>query len=137
PQLRSGKIIRGRIGVYVQQVPREGFEEFGLKSRMGAIVSQVPASGPAAKAGIEPGDIIVEFNGRPVPKSDDLVKMVIATKPGTTVPVKVLRNRQEKTLNVTVEELDLDAEQAARTGRSNNQSDQQEEETGSGFGLSL
>ena len=84
---------------------------------MGAIVAQVSPGGAAAKAGIEPGDVIVEYNGRPVANSDELVKMVIATKPGTTVPVKVLRNKQEKTLNVTVDELDLDAEQNAAAPR--------------------
>src|SRR5438874_3036362 len=120
PQLRQGKVIRGRIGVSVVAVPREDYAEFGLKSRMGALVTQVPAGAAASKAGVEPGDVIVEYNGRPVQKSDDLVKMVVATKPGTTVPLKVMRNRQEKTLNVTVEELDLDAEQASRTGRRNN-----------------
>ncbi len=137
PQLRTGKIVRGRIGVQVMAVPREGYEDFGLKTRMGAIVSQLPAGGASAKAGMEPGDVIVEFNGRPVPNRDELVKMVIATKPGTSVPVKVLRNKVEKTLNVTVEELDLEAEQT--TQRRPAPDDQQAPEpqaTGS-FGLTL
>ena len=80
----------------------------------------VRAAAPPPRAGLEPGDVILEYNGRPVTKSDDLVKMVVATKPGTTVPVKVLRNKQDKTLNVTVDELDLDAEQASRASRNNN-----------------
>src|SRR5215471_8777001 len=68
PQLREGKVIRGRIGVSVGVVPREGYEElFGLKTRTGAVVSSVLANSPAAKAGIEPGDVVVEYNGRPVP----------------------------------------------------------------------
>jgi serine protease Do len=138
PQLHTGKIIRGRIGVQVLQVPREGFEDFGLKTRAGAVVAQVISGGAAARAGMEPGDVIVQFNGRPVKNSDDLVKMVVATKPATTVPVKVLRNKQEKTLNVTVDELDLDAEQNA--GRRPPQSDQPQanEPQGAGsFGLTL
>jgi len=137
PQLHSGKIVRGRIGVTVQQVPREGYEDFGLKSRMGAVVSSVPSGTPAAKAGIEPGDVIIEFNGRPIGKSDELVKMVVATKPGTTVPIKVVRNKQEKTLNVTVEELDLEAEQAAVNGRRNNPNEPPDQESGGSFGISL
>ena len=137
PQLRQGKVIRGRIGVSVVAVPREDYAEFGLKSRMGALVTQVPAGAAASKAGVEPGDVIVEYNGRPVQKSDDLVKMVVATKPGTTVPLKVMRNKQERTLNVTVEELDLDAEQASRGGRRNNDNQPAEEEATSGFGLTL
>src|SRR5471032_2639543 len=101
PQLRTGKIVRGRIGVQVIEVPRDGFEDFGLKSRMGALVAQISAGGASAKAGMEPGDVITQYNGRSVQNRDELVKMVIATRPGTTVPVKVLRNKQEKTLNVT------------------------------------
>jgi serine protease Do len=62
--------------------------------------------------------------------------MVVATAPGTTVPVKVMRNGQQRTLNVTVEELDLEAEQGQRQGRQNNQQAPQEEE-GAGFGLTL
>jgi serine protease Do len=136
PQLRQGKVIRGRIGVSVIAVPREDYAEFGLKSRMGALVTQVPGGAAASKAGVEPGDVIVEFNGRPVQKSDDLVKMVVATKPGTTVPLKVMRNKQEQTMNVTVEELDLDAEQA-RGARRNNDSEPPVDEATSGFGLTL
>jgi serine protease Do len=137
PQLRQGKIVRGRIGVTVTAVPRDGFEDFGLKSRMGALVTQVPATGASAKAGMEPGDVIMQFNGRPIANSDELVKTVIATKPGTTVPVKILRNKQEKTLNVTVEELDLEAEQNAQ--RRTPPGDQQApEQTATGsFGLTL
>ena len=140
PQLRAGKITRGRIGVSVIPVPREAFEDFGLKERKGALVAQVPAGSPAAKAGMEPGDVITEYNGRPVASRDDLVKMVIGTKPGTSVPVKVIRNKQEKTLHVTVEELDLEAEQSAQNSQRRNpdQEQQQPEEQGaSGFGLTL
>jgi len=138
PQLREGKVIRGRIGVSVTAVPREGFEEFGLRSRTGAIVSSVLPGSAALKGGMEPGDVVVEYNGRPVPNRDELVKMVVATKPGTTVPVKVLRNKQERTLSVTVEQLDLDAEnQTQQKRRNNNQKDDSNETQGSGFGLTL
>jgi len=140
PQLRTGKITRGRIGVSVIAVPREAYQDFGLKERKGAVVAQVPSSGPAAKAGIEPGDVIVEYNGRPIANNDELVKMVVATRPGTSVPVKVLRNRQEKTFNVTVEELDLEAEQQATGGGRRNQepdTQQPEQQGASGFGLTL
>jgi serine protease Do len=137
PQLRQGKVIRGRIGVSVTQVPREGYEDFGLKSRSGAIVATVMSGGPAGKAGVEPGDVIVQYNGRPVVNNDELVKMVVATKPGTSVPVKVLRNRQEKTVNVTVEELDLNAEQNGGRRSPSRENDPPEEHGASGFGLTL
>jgi serine protease Do len=138
PQLHTGKIIRGRIGVQVTEVPREAFEDFGLKSRAGAIVAQVTPGSAAANAGIEPGDVITQYNGRPVAKSDDLVKMVVATKPGTSVPVKILRNKAEKTLNVTVEELDLEAEQnGGRRSTPPTEPDASEQQTTGGFGLTL
>ena len=137
PQLRIGKVVRGRIGVQIAPVPRDGFEDFGLKSRTGAVVAQVVPGGAAAKGGIEPGDVILEYNGRPVPSRNDLVKMVVATKPGTSVPVKILRNKEEKTLNVIVDELDLEAEQTARQARPGAPEAPVPPEQTSGFGLTL
>src|SRR5262245_60949922 len=106
PQLANGKVTRGRIGLTMTNVPREGYQDFGLKSRAGALVSQVASDGPAEKAGIKAGDVVTEFNGRPVADTTELQKMVSATKPGTTVPLKVVRNAKEQTINVTVAELD-------------------------------
>ena len=137
PQLRNGKVVRGRIGVSVTQVPREDFEEFGLKSRSGAIIASVAAGGAAAKAGVEPGDVIVQYNGRPIANSDELVKMVVATRPGTSVPVKVLRNKQEKTLTITVDELDLDAEQSTTRRAPSQDPGQNDQQGAGGFGLTL
>src|SRR5262249_58031042 len=77
-------------------------------------------------------------NGRPVNNSDELVKMVVGTKPGTNVPVKVLRNKQEKTVNVTVEELDLEAEQNGGRRRAQPETQQDDQTQGAGgFGLTL
>ena len=136
PQLRGGKITRGRIGVEIRPIPREALDEFGLKSREGALVGAVSSGGAADKAGIEPGDVIVGFNGKPVKNSNELVSMVTATKPGSTVPLRVMRDGKEQTINVTVDELDLEAEgnQArARAGRGAGP----EPETTAGFGLTL
>ena len=137
PQLRQGKVVRGRIGVSVAPVPREGYADFGLKSAAGAIVSTVSPGGAAARAGIEPGDVIVEFNGHAVTKYDDLVKTVTATKPGTQVPVKVQRDKGQKTLTVTVDELDLEAERNAPQARNNNENQAPPEDHGAGLGLTL
>jgi len=114
PQLSTGKITRGMIGVSVRDVPRDALEEFGLTDRKGALVATVGETGPAGKAGMRPGDVIVEVNGRPVPTRDELVQLVMALKPGTTVPVKVMRDKQEQVLNVTVGELNL-AEEGRQT----------------------
>ena len=134
PQLRTGKITRGRIGVEIQPVPAEAVAEFGLKDRNGAVVRSVGPGSPAAKAGIEPGDVIVAFNGRPVRRTEDLQSAVTATKPGSTVPLRIVRDRTERTVNVTIEELNLDTE--AQTSR-NQQSPDQPEQTTEGFGISL
>jgi serine protease Do len=136
PQLRAGKVTRGRIGVAVRPVPAESIDEFGLKDRSGALVATVSPNSAAAKAGIEPGDVVIAYNGKPIQKQEDLVQAVMATKPGTTVPIRVMRDRQERTLSITVDELDLEAEtqQAARGG---NDRDQPQQETSRGFGVSL
>ena len=130
PQLRSGKITRGLIGVSVSNLTQDEVQEFGLKARQGALINQVSEHGPADKAGMEPGDVILEYNGKTVKNRDDLVALVTATKPGTTVPVKVLRDRRERTLNLTVDELDLEAEANRRA--QNNQSNES-----AGFGITL
>ncbi len=136
PQLRAGKITRGRIGVGIGPIPVDAVDEFGLKDRNGAVVLNVAPGGAAAKAGIEPGDVIVGYNGKPIRNRDELVAMVTATKPGTTVPVRVVRDGQERTISVTVEELDLETESAAL--RSDNRGGgNTPEETSSGFGLTL
>ncbi len=130
PALEKGKVVRGRIAVEVRDVPRDTLEEFGLKERKGALVSRVTPNGPAAKAGLEPGDVIVEFDGKPVPNRNGLVKIVMNTAPGTTVRMKVLREKQERTLSVTVEELNLEAESEGGAGET-------EDVSTGGFGLSL
>jgi len=138
PQLRSGKITRGMIGVSIGVIPQNALETLGLKNRQGALVSSVAPAGPSAKAGIEPGDVIVQFNGKPVKDRDALVSMVVATPPNTTVPVRVVRDREEKTINVRVGELDLDAEQQALNGpRGGRNNDSPQQEASSGFGMSL
>jgi serine protease Do len=135
PQLRTGKITRGRIGVEVKRITRDETEVLGLKNTEGALVASVSPSGAAAKAGVKVGDVIVAYNGKPVKKNDDLVAMVMATKPGTTVPLRVLRNKAEQTLSVTIDELDLEAETSQQT-RDRTDSDTPNETT-AGFGMAL
>jgi serine protease Do len=131
PQLETGKVVRGRIGVQVTDVPRDALAEFGLKERKGALVSIVTPNGPGAKAGLEPGDVILEFNSKPVTGRNNLVQLVMGTRPGAAVPMKVLRDKTEKSLSVTVEELNLDAESGGGSAET------QQEQAGSGFGITL
>ncbi len=136
PQLRNGKVTRGVIGVRVQRdhLTKDTAAALGLPNTSGAVLSTITPGGPAAKAGLEPGDVIIEYNGRPVTDSDALVAMVVATKPGTTAPVTIVRDKQRKTLTITVDELDLEAEQgrSARGG-----GNQPQEPTTTGFGMTL
>ena len=136
PQLRVGKITRGRIGVGIGPVPVDAVDEFGLKDRNGAVVLNVAPTGAAGKAGIEPGDVIIAYNGKPIRNRDELVAMVTATKPGTSVPVRLIRDRQERTVNVTVEELDLEAETSQRAANGND-SGGGPQETTRGFGITV
>jgi serine protease Do len=137
PQLRTGKITRGVIGVSVIAVPLDALQEFGLKERRGALVGQVGRGQPAARAGIEPGDIILEFNGKPVRNTDELVGTVTRTKPGTTVPVKILRDKQERTVNVTVDELDLEDEGNRQRGARETSNEPDDEESAEKFGITI
>jgi len=137
PQLRTGKIVRGVIGVEVNIDPlsKEVQQGLGLPNGNGALLRTVRPDGPAAKAGLQPGDVITEYNGRPVKDSDSLVGMVVTTKPGTSVPLTVYRDKQRKAMSVTVDELDLEAEQGA--GQPNARREQQSEPAATGFGMEI
>lgn len=105
-QLRlSGKVSRGRIGVVIQEVTKELSDSFGLAKPQGALVSSVEKGGPADKAGIEAGDIILKFDGKSVGQSSDLPRIVGGTKPGTKSTVQVFRKGQFKDLSVAVAEI--------------------------------
>jgi serine protease Do len=100
-----GKVIRGRLGVMIQEVNADLAESFGLKKPTGALVSDVDPNSPAAKAGIQTSDIILEYDGKPIDTSFDLPRLVAATKPGSKVPVVVWRKGAARTLMVEVGEM--------------------------------
>ena len=117
-QLRTtGKVTRGRIGVVIQPVTKELADGFGLSKPQGALVNSVEKGGPADKAGIEAGDVILTFDGKPVSASEDLPRVVGGTKPGSKVAVRVWRNKAARDLQVTVAELADDRRQQARGGK--------------------
>jgi serine protease Do len=118
PALREGTVTRGRIGVQITPVTKELAEPLKLDAVYGALVRVVDRDGPAARAGIQPGDVIVSFDGKRIEKSDQLVELVSNTKPGATVPVEVLRDGRRQTLKITVEQLQLDDDASAQGGSS-------------------
>jgi serine protease Do len=103
--VKDGKISRGRVGVVIQTLTPELAGSFGIKDAKGALVAQIEKEGPADKAGLNEGDIILEFNGKPIEEARDLSLVVADTKPGTKAKVKVLRENKEKVLEITVGEL--------------------------------
>jgi serine protease Do len=105
-QLRAnGKVTRGRIGVQAQELTVELAASFGLKEPRGALVAMVEKGGPAAKAGIQPGDVILGVNGHPVEDSADLARYIAGSKPGTTATVDVWRKGGHVPVKVTLGEL--------------------------------
>ena len=116
-QLReTGEVSRGWLGVLIQEVDRDLAESFGLDKPMGALVAQVQSGSPAAEAGLQPGDVIIAFNGREIQRSAQLPKWVGALKAGTEAEMTVVRDGDEKTLEVTVGELP-DNPQAGMAGQ--------------------
>jgi len=106
PQLKDkGKVTRGWLGVMIQKVTPDIAESMGLAEPKGALVADVVKDGPAAAAGLKQGDVIVEFDGKPVEDSADLPLLVARTAVGKTVRVKVLRDKSTETYSVKIEEL--------------------------------
>ncbi len=109
-QLRDkGYVSRGLLGVGIEEVSREEAEAVGLDRPRGALVNRIEADGAADKAGIEVGDVIVEFDGRPITVFSDLPPLVGATTPGSKVKVRLFRWGDEKTVTATITELTQDA----------------------------
>lgn len=103
--LETGKVSRGRLGIGVQSINQDLASSFGLSSPNGALVSNVEKNGPADQAGLEPGDVIVKFNGQSIDRSSDLPPMVASVKPGSTVSIEVWRSKQLKKLTVRIDEM--------------------------------
>ena len=116
-QLKTkGFATRGWLGVTIQNVSQALADSFGLDRPEGALVAQVSSGSPAAKGGIESGDIILSFDGKPVPVSNSLPPLVGAVAPGESVKVELLRGGERRTLDITIEPLDNGDQVAALQG---------------------
>jgi len=103
--VRHGKVTRGRIGVTIQELNQSLAESFGLKRPEGALVSSVDPDGPAARAGIESGDVILKIDGKAVSRTIDLSSHVADLKPGSTAELEVWRKGARREMTVTVGEM--------------------------------
>lgn len=109
----GGKIVRGFLGIGIQELTSDLAQQFGATSLNGALVSDISKNGPAEKAGLKPGDIITKFDGHAVQDTAHLKNMVAATKPGTTVTVDILRDGKPESVKATVAKLAPEPEVAA------------------------
>ncbi len=114
--IKTGHVDRGRLGVTVQGMNQTLANSFGMKSPAGALVSSVEPGGPAAKAGLQPGDVITALNGQPVADSTSLPSQVAGLAPGTSAKVTVWRDKGSKDIDVTIGALKDAKVASAKTG---------------------
>ncbi|MGE0471904.1 MAG: DegQ family serine endoprotease [Nitrospira sp.] len=114
--IKHGKVIRGWLGVSIQDVTPDLAKEFGAAENTGALVGDVMEDSPASKANLERGDILTAYNGAPVRDSNHLRSLVAETLPGTTARLSVLRDKKPLDLTITVGELPKELAKAGRDG---------------------
>jgi len=100
PQLKTGKVVRGWLGVMIQDITPELAKSFGLKSAKGVLVSDVVKDGPAEKGGLLRGDVILRFEAKEIENAHTLSQLVAATAPNTPVKIDLLRNGKEETISL-------------------------------------
>ena len=112
--IKTGHVVRGRIGVVVQDVDAALASSFKLDRPRGALVSGLEEDGPAEKAGVKPGDVILEVGGEPIDQSQDLSNAIARTKPGSDTTITLWRGGKERELDVRVARLEEPEDKQAR-----------------------
>ena len=110
PQLKTGKVVRGWLGVMIQKITPELKQKLDLKDERGALVADVTSGGPAEKAGIQRGDVIIAFDGKEIKEMSELPYVVASTPVGKSVTVEVIRKGKKKSFEVKIAELREDKE---------------------------
>jgi serine protease Do len=113
PQLKKGKVVRGWLGVLIQKITPELKDKLDLKDEKGALVADVVSGGPAEKAGLKRGDVIVSFDGKEIDEMNELPYIVASTPVGKRVAVAVIREGKKNTFQVEVGELKEEGEPPA------------------------
>ncbi len=113
----KGKVSRGWLGVTIQPLSPDLAKSFGARDSKGVLIADVLAASPAARAGLEAGDILLEFDGKRTDGPADLQRLVALTPPGSTVRVKIWRDHSEKTIDLRVADAPGDREVAIQSGR--------------------
>jgi serine protease Do len=102
--IKTGKVVRGYLGIGIQDLNHDLAKSFGIKDSKGALVSDVKEDGPADQGGLKQGDVITSYQGSPVEDAVALQRMVTSTSVGSKVPVKIMRDGREKELTITIGE---------------------------------
>jgi serine protease Do len=116
----KGTVSRGWIGVQIQPVTADIADSLGLKKAEGALVAEPQANGPAAKAGIESGDVIIAVNGEAVKDARELARTIGGLAPGNAVKLNVMHKGQDKVINLTLGQLPNTVEAKADIGKEDN-----------------
>jgi serine protease Do len=111
--IQHGRVVRGRIGVTIQDVNAQLAESFGLDRPRGALVSSVEPEGPAAQAGLRPGDVILDVNGEPVERFGELSEQIANMRPGSQAQLSVWRDGRQRRVGVQVAELEEQPQRVA------------------------
>jgi len=102
--IKSGHVVHGYLGVVIDQLTPELAEQFGLAGQTGVMVRSLTPGSPAEKAGLQPGDILIAFNDKPIKGARDLVRQVASVAVGSKIELKVIRDKKEQTFVITLEE---------------------------------
>ncbi|QUV99012.1 DegQ family serine endoprotease [Chloracidobacterium sp. MS 40/45] len=114
--ITKGRVVRGYLGVTLQDLNEALSKQFGVTGNRGVVITDVTADSPASRAGLQPGDVILEFNGQPVRDLRTLRLTVAQTPPGTTVQLRILRNRTPRDISARLDELPEDQPLSALPG---------------------